>query len=184
LQWKHIIHHVRRHSHNVSNSRRHSVQEFMPGQERLTWQVGLQVDDELDSVMASSSDAMPGTTRESPTLATAMRSPCLMIDSAMQPLWTVSKGAAVPELVVHSGACGHVGLLSEVELVVVMLLLIVDERHQRERLLLVVFVRGFQVRNMDSSLSLIYENDSQIGSMEKNILWRINVMHAKKGNLS
>jgi hypothetical protein len=25
---------------------------------------------------------------------------------------------------------------------------------------LVVFVRGFQVRNMDSSLALVYENDS------------------------
>jgi hypothetical protein len=36
---------------------------------------------------------------------------------------------------------------------VVKLLLIVDERRQRERLLLVVFVRGFQARNMDSSLA-------------------------------
>jgi hypothetical protein len=42
---------------------------------RLTWQVGLQVDDELNGVMASSSDAVPRTTRESPTLATTMRSP-------------------------------------------------------------------------------------------------------------
>jgi hypothetical protein len=39
------------------------------------WQVGLQVDDELDDVMVSSSDAVPGTIRESPTLATTMRSP-------------------------------------------------------------------------------------------------------------
>ncbi len=80
---------------------------------------------------------------------------------------------------------GHVGLLSEVEPAVVKLLLVVDERRQRERLLPVVFVRGFQVRNMDvderrqrerllpvvfvrdfqvrnmdSSLALVYENDS------------------------
>jgi hypothetical protein len=42
-----------------------------------------------------------------------------------------------------------------------------------------VFVRGFQVRNMDSCLALIYKNDSQVRSMEK-ILRRINVTHAKK----
>jgi hypothetical protein len=39
------------------------------------WQVGLHVDDELDDVMAPSSDAVPRTTRESPTLATTMRPP-------------------------------------------------------------------------------------------------------------
>jgi hypothetical protein len=55
----------------------------------------------------------------------------------------------VPELVVHNGACGHVGLLAEVELTVAKLLLVVNERRQRERLLLVVFFRDFQVRNMD-----------------------------------
>jgi hypothetical protein len=71
------------------------------------------------------------------------------------------------ELVVHSSTCGHVGLLPEVELAIVKLLLIVDERCQCERLLLVVFVRGFQGRYMDSSLALVYENDSQI--YEKNI---------------
>jgi hypothetical protein len=54
---------------------------------------------------------------------------------------------------------GHIGLLPEVELAVVKFLLVVDERRQRERLVLVVFVRGFQVRNMDSSLALVYEND-------------------------
>jgi hypothetical protein len=32
---------------------------------------------------------------------------------------------------------------------------------------------------MDSSVTLVYENDSQVRSMEK-ILWRINVTHAKK----
>ena len=61
----------------------------------------------------------------------------------------------------------HVGLLLEVKLTVIKLLLIIDERRQRERLLLVVFVRGFQVRNMDSSLALVYENDSQVRAMEK-----------------
>ncbi|ONM04322.1 hypothetical protein ZEAMMB73_Zm00001d032066 [Zea mays] len=54
------------------------------------------------------------------------------------------QAAAAPELAVHSGACGHVGLLLEVELTVTKLLLVVDERRQRERLLLVVFVLGFQ----------------------------------------
>jgi hypothetical protein len=53
----------------------------------------------------------------------------------------------------------HVGLLIEVELAVTKFLLVVDERRQRERLVLVVFVWGFQVRNMDSSLALVYEND-------------------------
>jgi hypothetical protein len=85
----------------------------------------------------------------------------------------------VSELVIHSGSCGQVGLLPEVELTIVKLLLVVDERCQRERLLLVVFVRGFQARNMDLSLALVYENDSQVRSMEK-ILWRINATHAKK----
>jgi hypothetical protein len=82
------IHHVRGHSHNVSNDRRPSAQEFMADQWRLTWQVGLQVDDELDGVMTSSSDAVSRTTRESPT---TMRSPCLTMDSAVRPLWTASK---------------------------------------------------------------------------------------------
>jgi hypothetical protein len=67
---------------------------------------------------------------------------------------------ATPELVIHSGACGHEGLLPEVELAVTKLLLVVEERRQRERLLLVVFVRDFQVRNIESSLVLVYENDS------------------------
>jgi hypothetical protein len=50
------------------------------------------------------------------------------------------QATAAPELVVHSGACGHVGLFPEVELAVAKLLLVVDERRQRERLLVVVFV--------------------------------------------
>jgi hypothetical protein len=121
------------------------------------------VDDELYGVMAPSLDAVPRTTRESPTLATTIR-----------PLWTAwcsrsgpRPSAATPELVVRSDACGHVGLFPEVELTVTKLLLVVDERRQRERLLLVVFVRGFQVRNMDSSLTLVYENDSQVRYIEK-----------------
>ena len=87
------------------------------------------MDDELDGVMASSSDAGLRTTRESPTLGTTMRSPCLMMDSAVQPLWTASKRRLHRRLepVVHSGACGHVGLLSKVELAVAKLLLIIDE---------------------------------------------------------
>jgi hypothetical protein len=44
------------------------------------------VDDELDGVTASLSDAVPSTTRESPMLATTMRFPYLKMDSAMQPL--------------------------------------------------------------------------------------------------
>jgi hypothetical protein len=86
---------------------------------------------------------------------------------------------AASELAEHSDACGHVVLLPEFELAVAKLLLVVDERRQHERLLPVVFVQGFQVRNMGSSLSLVYENDSQVRSMEK-ILRRINVTHIKK----
>jgi hypothetical protein len=64
------------------------------------------------------------------------------------------------ELVIHSGSCGHVVLLPEVELEVVKLLLVVDERRQRERLLLAVFVQGFQARNMDSSLAMVYKKNN------------------------
>jgi hypothetical protein len=74
---------------------------------------------------------------------------------------------AAPELAEHSDACDHVVLLPEIKLAVAKLLLVVDERRQRERLLPVMFVRSFQVRNMDSSLALVYENDSQVRSMEK-----------------
>jgi hypothetical protein len=90
---------------------------------------------------------------------------------------------AAPELVVHSGTCDHVGLFLEVELAVAKFLLIVDERPQRECLLLMMFVRGFQVRNMDSCLALVYKNDSQVRSMGKNIT--NNKCHTcKKRNLS
>jgi hypothetical protein len=53
------------------------------------------------------------------------------------------QAAASRELVVHSGACGHVGLLLEVKLTVAKLFLVIDERCQRECLLLMMFVRGF-----------------------------------------
>jgi hypothetical protein len=39
------------------------------------WQVGLQVDDEMDDMMAPLSVAVPRTTRESSVLVTTMRSP-------------------------------------------------------------------------------------------------------------
>jgi hypothetical protein len=124
------------------------------------------VDDELDGVTAPLSDAVPRTTQESPALAATMRSPYLKMDSAVQPLWTVSK-RRLRRSFEHSDACSHVVLLPEVELAIAKLLFVVDERRQRERLLPVVFVRGFQVRNMDSSLALVYENDSQVRAMEK-----------------
>jgi hypothetical protein len=103
------------------------------------------------------------------------------MDSGVATLDRVQATAA-PELAKHSDACGQVGLLPKVELTVAKLLLIVDERRQHERLLPVVFVRGFQVRNIDSSLALVYKNDSQVRSMEK-ILRRINATHIKR-NLS
>jgi hypothetical protein len=52
------------------------------------------------------------------------------------------QAAASRELVVHSGACDDIRLLLEVELTVTKLLLIIDERSQRECLLLMVFVGG------------------------------------------
>jgi hypothetical protein len=88
------------------------------------------------------------------------------------------QATAAPELAEHSDTCDQVRLISEVELAVAKLL-IVDERRQRERLMPVVFVWGFEVRNMNSSLALVYENDSQVRSIEK-ILRRINVTHIKK----
>jgi hypothetical protein len=56
---------------------------------------------------------------------------------------------------------------SEVELAVAKLLIVVDEQRQHECLLLVVFVQGFHVRNMNLSLALVYKNDSQVRSMKK-----------------
>jgi hypothetical protein len=129
--------------------------------------------------MVSSSNAVPRTTRESPTLATTMRPP--LLDDGQRGAAALHRvqAAAAPKLVVHRGTCGHVGAFLEVELAVVEFLLVVDERPQRKCLLLMVFVRGFQVRNMDSCLTLVYKNGSQVRSMEK-ILRRINVTPAKK----
>jgi hypothetical protein len=101
------------------------------------------LDDELDGVMASSSDAVSRTTRESSTLATTM-SPLLNDGQRGAAALDHVQVAASHELVVHSGACDHVGLLLEVELTVAKLLLVIDERRQRECLLLMVFVRGFK----------------------------------------
>jgi hypothetical protein len=124
------------------------------------WQVRLRVDDELDGLMASSSDAVPRTTRESPALATTMRSPYLTMDNVVQPLWTASKWRLRWSLSYTVTHVAHVGRLPDVKLGAAKLLLVVDERCQHERLLLSVFVQVFQVRNMDSSLALVYKNNS------------------------
>jgi hypothetical protein len=90
------------------------------------------------------------------------------MNSVEQPLCTASKRRLRRSLsYIYSSTCGHVGLFLEVELAVAKFLLVVDERPQCECLLLIVFVRGFQVRNMDSCLALVYKNDSQVRSMEK-----------------
>jgi hypothetical protein len=100
------------------------------------------MDDELDGVMASSLVAVPRTIRESPTLAMTMSPP---LDDGQRGAAALDciQAAAAPELVVHSDACGHAGLLPEVELAVAKFLLVVDDRRQHERLLLVVFVQDF-----------------------------------------
>ena len=101
------------------------------------------MDDELDGVMASSSDAVSRTTQvvdigdnhEAPLLNDGQRG-AAALDRV--------QAAASRELVVHSGACDHVRLLLEVELTVAKLLLVIDERRQRECLLLMEFVRGLK----------------------------------------
>jgi hypothetical protein len=132
------------------------------------WQVELQVDDELDGrdgaifecgAQNNQRVADVGDDHKVPLLDDGQRSAAALYRVQV---------TAVPKLVVHSGACSHVGLLPEVKMTVTKLLLVVDERHQRERLLLMVFVWGFQIRNMGSSLALVYENDSQVKSI-KNI---------------
>jgi hypothetical protein len=45
----------------------------------------------MDGVMAPLLDVVPRTTRESLMLAMTMRSPCLTMDNAVQPLWTEFK---------------------------------------------------------------------------------------------
>jgi hypothetical protein len=99
-------------------------------------------DDELDGVTTPLSDAVP----EQPKSRQRWWRPW------GPPIWDGQHGAATldrvqaaaaAELAEHSDTCSHVVLLPEVELAVAKLLLVVDERRQRERLLLVVFVRGF-----------------------------------------
>jgi hypothetical protein len=67
------------------------------------------MDDELDGVMAPSLDAVPGTTRESSTLATTMSRP--LLDNGQRGAAALDRvqAAAASELVIHSGSCGHVG---------------------------------------------------------------------------
>jgi hypothetical protein len=113
------IHHVRGHSHNVSNDRRPNAQDSWPV--RCVAQNNPKVTD-------------VGNDHEVSLLDDGQRGV-----AALDRVQT----AATSELVIHSGSCGHVGLLPEVELTIVKLLLVVDERRQHERLLLVVFVRGF-----------------------------------------
>jgi hypothetical protein len=136
------------------------------------------VDDELDDVMAPSSNAVPRTTREA-DVGDDHEVPLLDDGQREAAVLHHVQATAAPELVVHSSTCDHVGLFLKVELVVAKFFLVVDERPQRECLLLMVFVLGFQVRNMDLCVALVYKNDSQVRSMEK-ILQRINVTHAKK----
>jgi hypothetical protein len=137
------------------------------------------VDDELDSL----DDTVVGCgTQNNPGVADVGNDHEVpLLDDGLSGVATLDRvqSVATMELVVHSGACGHVVLLLEIKLAIAKLLLVVDEQRQCERRLLVVFVRGFQVRNIDSSLALVYKNDSQVRSMEK-ILRRINVTHVKK----
>ena len=118
-------------------------------------------------VTAPLSDAVPRTTRESPTFGDDHEVP--LFEDGQRGAATLDRvqAAAAPELVEHSDTCGHVVLLPDVKLAVAKLLFVIDEQRQRERLLSVVFIRGFQVRNMDSSLALVYKNDSQVRAMEK-----------------
>jgi len=105
------------------------------GQQRLTWQVGLEVDGELDgrdgAVVGRGAQDGPGVAdvgddHEVPLLDDGQRG-AAALDGV--------EAAAASELVVDGGARGHVGLLPEVELAVAEPLLAVDERRQRERLL-------------------------------------------------
>lgn len=125
--------------HNVSNGRRPKNAWPGPrarGQQRLTWQVGLEVDGELDgsygAVVGRGAQDGPGVAdvgddHEVPLLDDGQRG-AAALDGV--------EAAVASELVVDGGARGHVGLLPEVQLAVAELLLAaVDERRQRERLL-------------------------------------------------
>jgi hypothetical protein len=66
------------------------------------------------------------------------------MDNMVQPLWTTSKWLLRWSLLPTAHACGHVGLLLEVKLAVAKLLLAVDERRQRECLLMWCLFRVFK----------------------------------------
>jgi hypothetical protein len=72
------------------------------------WQVEVQVNDELDVVTASLSDAVPGTTRESPALTMTMRSPLFEDGQRGAAALDHVQAAIAPELAEHSDACGHI----------------------------------------------------------------------------
>jgi hypothetical protein len=173
------IHLVRGHSHNINNGRHPSAQEFMAGEQRLTLQVGLQVDDELDGVMAPSSVAVPRTTRESSALATTMRSPCLMMDSAGQPLWTVSKRLlhqSLPYTAAHSPRrTTSKGRTSSRQ---------VSSRHRWATPTWAprasVVCSGFPSKKHGFIFGIGLWK-WVISQIHGKILWRINVTHAKKG---
>jgi hypothetical protein len=84
------------------------------------------VDNELDGVTAPFSDAVPRTTRESSLFGDDHEVPLFEDGQRGEAALDRVQAAAVPELVEHSDACGHVVLLREVELAVAKLLLVVD----------------------------------------------------------
>jgi hypothetical protein len=102
------------------------------------------VDDELDGVMASSSDAVSRTTPRVVDVGDNHKAPLLNDGQRGAAALDRVQAAASRELVVYSDACDHVRLLLEVELTVAKLLLVIDERQQRECLLLMEFVRGLK----------------------------------------
>jgi hypothetical protein len=95
------------------------------------------------------------------------------------------QAAAASELVIHSGSCGHVGLLPEVELAVVKLLLVVDEWCQLPTWAPpasgVCSWFPSKKHAFILGIGLWKWLTSQIHGK---ILWRINATHAKKKNLS
>ena len=101
------------------------------------------MDDELDVVTASLSDAVPRTTR---VAGVGDDHEVPLFEDGQHGATALDRvqAAAAPELAEHSDTCGHVVLLPEVELAVAKLLLVVDERRQCEHLLPVVFVWSFK----------------------------------------
>ena len=68
------------------------------------WQVRLRVDDELDGLMAPSSDAVPRTTRRVTGVGDDHEVPLLDDGQRGAAALDHVQAAAAPELVVHSGA--------------------------------------------------------------------------------